>query len=140
MKQEIFLKTYELIDEIKAVSEYQRLIELQSIIKIDEELSSLILEFKELNKKYEEVSKYGKYHPDLKDVQKRFSTKKIELYNHPLIKEYKQCEKKIELILTEVASKLATSVSKKIKHPNELGLIEKSRWHDGKKKKYYRSL
>jgi cell fate (sporulation/competence/biofilm development) regulator YlbF (YheA/YmcA/DUF963 family) len=127
MKQEIFLKTYELIDEIKEISEYKRLIELKAIIQNDEETSSLVLAFKKLNDQYLEVSKYGKHHPDLKKVKQLFSLKKEELYNHPLIREYKQCEKKIETVLTEVATELAISVSKKIKHPNEIGLIEKSR-------------
>lgn len=127
MKQEIFSKTYELIDEIKEVSEYKRLMELKVEIQDDAETSSLISSFRKLNDQYQEVSKYGKHHPDLKEVKQAFSSKKQELYSNPLIKEYKQCEKKIEGILTEIAKELAISVSKKIKHPNELGLVGKSR-------------
>ncbi len=127
MKEEIFVKTYELIDEIKEVSEYKRLIELKDIINRNQLLLDLITEFKKLNEKYQEVSKYGKYHPDLDATRKALSKKKEELYKHPLVKEYKECEKKVESILTEVSKELATSVSTKIKHPNEIGLIKKSR-------------
>ena len=73
MKQDIIEKTYDLVDEIKAKKSYVRLLELSKIIKSDLNIHELIENFQRLNRKFEEVSKYGKYHPDLKQVQKEIN-------------------------------------------------------------------
>ena len=125
MKQEIIEKTYELADEIKAKSSYKRLLELKKIIDSDEGIKELVLTFQKLNIEYEEVSKYGKYHPDLKKVQKEFSEAKTVLYTNDAVKEYKALEKALQSDLDEISATLATTISKKIKHPNELGLVNK---------------
>ena len=125
MKQEIIEKTYELVDEIKKQTSYQKLIELKNIIEKNKEIIELINTFEKLNIKYTEVVKYGKYHPDLKRTQQEFSEAKIALYTNPLVKEYKALEKELQKELDLISSEIATSVSKKIKHPNELGLINK---------------
>lgn len=125
MKQEIIEKTYELVDEIKGSEDYKKLQKLHKIIDTNSEIKELINIFKKYNDKYEEVSKYGKYHPDLKKVQKQFSEAKTNLYSNKLVKEYKELENRIQKILDNISKELAIGVSKKIKHPNELGLINK---------------
>lgn len=125
MKQDIIEKTYDLVDEIKAKKSYVRLLELSKIIKSDLNIHELIENFQRLNRKFEEVSKYGKYHPDLKQVQKDFSKSKEALYTNVIIKEYKDLENSLQHDLNTISMELALSISKKIRHPNELGLINK---------------
>lgn len=117
--------TYKVIDEIKEKKSYKRLIELKSIINNDKDLNSLIQDFNKVKVKYEDVIKYGKYHPDLKKVQLELSKIKESLYSNVIIKEYKQLEKELQKTLDYVSSEIAKSVSTKIKHPNEIGLINK---------------
>lgn len=125
MKQKIIEKTYDVVEEIKSTNEYQRLLELHREIAGDKEVQELISIFQKYNKKYEEVSKYGKYHPDIKKVQQEFSVAKENLYSNEVIKEYKKLENQIQKTLNHISKELATNISSKIKHPNELGLINK---------------
>ena len=125
MKQEWIECTYDLVDEIKEQPTFKRLMELQQQLDENEQLQQLITAFQKTNIKYEEVRKYGKYHPDLKDVQKQFQQAKSNLYSHPLIVEYKQLEQQIQKQLDTISKTIATSISNKIKYPNEIGLINK---------------
>lgn len=125
MNNRILENTYELIDEIKSNDIYIRLLELKVIIDKDDELNKLIQDFNKVKLKYEEVTKYGKYHPDLKKVQLELAKTKELLYSNEKIKEYKDLEKKLQSLLDEISSEIAQTVSSKIKHPNEIGLINK---------------
>lgn len=125
MNTDLMNKTYDLVDEIKSSEIYKRLIELHKIINKDEDIIKLIEHFKKQKVKLEEASKYGKYHPDLKQIQLNLKEAKENLYNNDIIKEYKQCEKEIQKILNNISKELAKAVSSKIKHPNELGLVNK---------------
>ena len=125
MKQEIIEKTYELVEEIKSKKEYKKLLELHKIIETDQHIKELITIFQKYNDKYNEVSKYGKYHPDLKKVSKEFAQAKENLYSNEIVKEYKTLENLIQKEFNNISKELATSISPKIKHPNELGLVNK---------------
>ena len=125
MDSKILEKTYELIDDIKSSDSYKRLIDLDSQIKTNPELVSLTGSFNKIKIKYDEVSKYGKYHPDLKTVQLELSSKKEEVFTNETIKEYKKLEKDLQNRLDHISKEIANSVSSKIKHPNEIGLIYK---------------
>ena len=81
MENKILEKTYDLANEIKDSKEYKRLLELDKLIKTDSELISLIESFNNVKLKYDEVTKYGKYHPDLKRVQLELAKK----YKLPII-------------------------------------------------------
>ncbi|MGL4948821.1 MAG: YlbF family regulator, partial [Anaeroplasmataceae bacterium] len=81
----------DLIESIKSSNEYKEFIFIKD--KINKEYSNIIKEFNDLKLKYEEVSKYSKYHPDLKNVQILFSNKKKELYSIIDIKEYFRLER-----------------------------------------------
>ena len=125
MKREIIDLTYELTTEIKDSIEFKRILELQEEISKNSEINGLINNFKSLKSKYDETIKYGKYHPDLKKVQSDFSSAKSQLYNNEIIREYKKLEKEIQKKLDYISESIAKSVSQKIKHPNEIGLINK---------------
>lgn len=125
MEQKLINITYDLVDEIKQSKAYTRLIELQECMSNDQHLQQLITQFNKSKTKYDDISKYGKYHPDLKSVQVQFSEDKNSLYSHPVIVEYKQLERDIQSLLNHVSKEIAQAVSTKIKHPNEIGLIPK---------------
>lgn len=125
MKQEVIEKTYELIEQIKDTPKYKRLMELKRIIDTDSNVQELIQSFQKWNKKYEEVSKYGKYHPDLRKVQLSFRDAKEKLYTNEVVEEYKSLENDLQKELDHISASIAQAISKKIKHPNEIGLINK---------------
>lgn len=125
MKDTVLNKVYDLVDEIKSRKEYIRLLELKKIMENDPLIVSLITDFNKCKVKFEEVSKYGKHHPDLKKVQLELASIKTKVFTNEIIGEYKKLEKEIQKILDDVSRKIAQSVSPKIKYPNEMGLINK---------------
>ena len=98
---------------------------IRKLTETNLELKALIENFNKVKIKYEEVQKYGKFHPDLKQVQLLMQDSKEALYTHELIIEYKKLEKVIQGVLDEVSASIAKAVSEHIKHPNEIGLIPK---------------
>ena len=125
MEEKVIQRVYLLVDEIKAKKEYIRLKQLKVLLESDESLKRLILEFNKAKDKYAEVSKYGKYHPDLEKVRNSLAKSKNALFTNEIISEYKKLEKEIQKLLDEISRKIALSVSPKIKYPNEIGLINK---------------
>lgn len=125
MKDTVLNKVYDLVDEIKSKEEYIRLLELKKIMENDSFIVDLINKFNKCKVKFEEVSKYGKHHPDLKKVKLELSNIKFEVFTNEIISEYKKLEKQIQKILDDVSRQIAQSVSLKIKYPNEMGLINK---------------
>lgn len=125
METKLIELAYEVSDEIKDRFEYKRLLEIKAMTEEDPTLIYLITEFTKAKVKYEEVQKYGKYHPDLKRVQLLLQKTKEALYTNELVVEYKKLEKVIQKVLNDVSMRIATAVSENIKHPNELGLIPK---------------
>lgn len=125
MNLELLNKTYDLVDEIKNLPIYIRMIELNKQMKESKSISTLVDVFNRVKTKYDEVSKYGKHHPDLKKVQIELKDAKENLYNNDIIKEYKNCERQIQKVLNNISKEIANTISHKIKHPNELGLVNK---------------
>jgi cell fate (sporulation/competence/biofilm development) regulator YlbF (YheA/YmcA/DUF963 family) len=125
MKQSWLEATYKLVDEIKENHKYKRLLELREKMEQDDGLKELIHTFKIQNEKYQEVKQYSNFHPDLNRVQLEFSKAKEALYSNEIIREYKNLEKELQALLDGISKEISSSVSKKIKHPNEIGLIQK---------------
>lgn len=125
MKEKVIQRVYDLVDEIKSKKEYIRLKELKKKLDTNELIKNLILDFNKAKEKYSEVSKYGKHHPDLEKVRNTLAQSKSALFTNEIVSEYKKLEKEIQKLLDEISRKIAQSVSLKIKHPNEIGLINK---------------
>ncbi len=125
MKDKIITAVYNLVDEIKDKKEYKRLLELKKIINTDPLIINLVKEFNNAKKTYNEVSKYGKYHPDLKDAKNTLAKTKEALLSNVVVIEYKQFEKEIQKTLDIISKKIAQSISYKVKYPNEIGIINK---------------
>jgi len=125
MEQKLLEQTYQLIDAIKNREDYKALIILDQKIKDDEELTYLIEQFNDSKIKYDEVRKYGKYHPDLKTVKKQFQVDKVNLFSHEHIKAYKAAEKSLQAFLDEVAYRLGKTVSDSVKTSTNLEFHER---------------
>ena len=125
MKEKVLNAVYDLVDEIKEKKEYKRLLQLKKLMNSDDNTLKLINDFNKAKNKYSEVSKYGKYHPDLKEVRITLAKTKELLFTHEIVSEYKKLEKEIQFLLDDISRKIAKCVSPKIKHPNEIGLINK---------------
>lgn len=83
----------------------------------DKEAQKLIAEFQNMKEKYDEVQRFGKYHPDFRTVSKETRELKRKLDLHETIAEFKKAEDNIQKVLDEISVLLGGAVSKHIKVP-----------------------
>ncbi|MFB4162534.1 YlbF family regulator [Alteribacillus sp. JSM 102045] len=83
----------------------------------DKKAQHLIAEFADCKDKYDEVQRFGKYHPDYKTISKQVRQIKRELDLHEPIADFKKAEKELEKLLNEICAEIAGAVSPSIKVP-----------------------
>jgi cell fate (sporulation/competence/biofilm development) regulator YlbF (YheA/YmcA/DUF963 family) len=83
----------------------------------DTEAQKLIHRFIKMKDKYEEVRRFGRYHPDFDSVTAEVREVKRDLDLNQTIAAYKKAEEQMESLLNEVSQIIAYSVSDGIKVP-----------------------
>jgi cell fate (sporulation/competence/biofilm development) regulator YlbF (YheA/YmcA/DUF963 family) len=83
----------------------------------DKKAQRLIYEFSKMKEKYEEVQRFGKYHPEYKTVSTDVRVLKREVDLQDTVSDFKKAEKELEKLLNEVSGILAGQVSRNIKVP-----------------------
>ena len=83
----------------------------------DIEAQKLIKSFQYKKEQYEEVQRFGKYHPDYHKIAVETRQMKRDLDLHPSIAAFKSAEKALEDLLIEISGIVAHAVSDKIKIP-----------------------
>ncbi|HEX7065650.1 MAG TPA: YlbF family regulator [Bacillales bacterium] len=83
----------------------------------DQEAQSLIRRFGEMKEKYEEVQRFGKYHPQFDEVTGEVREVKRELDMNETIAAFKKAEEDLEALLNELSQIIAYAVSPQIKVP-----------------------
>lgn len=86
-------------------------------MEIDPEVIILIKDFNHKKSLYEEVARFGKYHPDYLRIRREVFETKRNLEKHPVIARYKEAEKDLEELLYEISLLLAEPISEDIKVP-----------------------
>lgn len=81
------------------------------------EAQRLIEYFNECKERYEEVQRFGTYHPDYKKVTKEVRQAKRTLDLHEVVASFKEAELELEKWLNEISRILASDVSASIKVP-----------------------
>jgi cell fate (sporulation/competence/biofilm development) regulator YlbF (YheA/YmcA/DUF963 family) len=87
------------------------------ILNLDQEAQNLIKRFVNIKERYEEVQRFGKYHPDYKEVNMGTRYLKREVDLHPSINGFKKAEKDLQELLDEISVLIGQSVSQYIKVP-----------------------
>lgn len=83
----------------------------------DETAQKLISQFVAMKETYEEVQRFGKYHPDYTTISDKMRKVKRELDLNESVANYKQAEEEMELLLNEISAIIAGAVSPLIKVP-----------------------
>ncbi|QMS85524.1 YlbF family regulator [Candidatus Xianfuyuplasma coldseepsis] len=125
MEQQIIENVYELIDELKQSLRYKRLLVLKQQIEESSVIQEKVAAFQQWNDAYNDVKKYGQYHPDLQHTRTQFRKVKQALYEDSIVAEYKRLEQEIQQRLDSISAQIAQAISTKIKHPNELGILNR---------------
>lgn len=88
-------------------------------MKNDETAQQLIRSFTEIKELYEQVERFGRYHPDYTEIMKKVRSVKREMDMHPLVYNFKLKERESQRFLDDISELIAKSVSEQIIVPRE---------------------
>lgn len=83
----------------------------------DTEAQALIKQFVAKKEQFEEVERFGKYHPDYDQVKKEMRELKRTLDMNETVVQFKKAEQEIDSMMREICEIIAYSVSDTIKVP-----------------------
>ncbi|PLR97732.1 YlbF family regulator [Bacillus sp. T33-2] len=82
-----------------------------------EESQRKIATFMSMKERYEEVQRFGKYHPDYREVMGAIRTVKREVDLDELVADFKKAENELQSLLDEISIIIGRSVSDNVKVP-----------------------
>ncbi|MGI8314002.1 YlbF family regulator [Halobacillus mangrovi] len=83
----------------------------------DAEAQKLIKNFNNMKEHYEDVQRFGRYHPDYSSIMKQVRSVKREMDMHEKVAQFKKAERNLQKLLDEISENVAFSVSEQIKVP-----------------------
>ncbi|MBH0229024.1 YlbF family regulator [Halobacillus yeomjeoni] len=89
----------------------------KSELEQDKEAQRLIKQFADMKEHYEDVQRFGRYHPDYNSIMKKVRTVKREMDMHEKVALFKKAERELQKLLDEISEMVAFSVSEQIKVP-----------------------
>ncbi|MFP3665254.1 YlbF family regulator [Priestia sp. SIMBA_032] len=83
----------------------------------DSHAQALITEFVKIKEQYEDVQRFGKYHPDYKTITRQVRDVKRQVDLHATIAAFKKAENELQKLLDEISVILGQAVSEHVKVP-----------------------
>lgn len=127
------METMEIIDKAEALAQLVMQSELGELyffhlykVKNDELAQQKMNDFVRLKELYEEVQRFGKYHPEYKRVHRDIREAKRAMDVHPTIIDFKRAEMDIQTVLDEISIMIGGAVSPQIKIPTGNPFFESS--------------
>jgi cell fate (sporulation/competence/biofilm development) regulator YlbF (YheA/YmcA/DUF963 family) len=111
-------KAYDLADMIAESEVMREYKETKLALMNDSEAQQKIAEFQKLKEKYEEIQRFGLYHPDYRKVSKEIRVFKREMDLMPTVYAFKMAEIALDKLLYNISLLIAHSVSETIKVPS----------------------
>lgn len=104
-----------LAEMIQQSDVYQNYLTAKKRLDNDEVAQRYYDVFMKSKEKYEEVMRFGRYHPDYQTVMLETRRLKRAYETYETVVTFKQCEHELQLMLDEVVTILASSVSEHVK-------------------------
>ncbi|CAD7360139.1 YlbF family regulator [Staphylococcus schleiferi subsp. schleiferi] len=105
----------ELADKIKASEAFDAYQKAKSSLESDQVAQSLYDDFLKSKVKYDEVQRFGRYHPDYQEVMRQTRRLKKAYEMHKSVVNFKRFETELQQLLDEVVTIIGTSVSENVK-------------------------
>ncbi|WP_042145042.1 YlbF family regulator [Paucisalibacillus sp. EB02] len=112
-------KSEMLADMVLSSDVYEEYKKAKLAMDTDPETQRLIKEFAAVKDQYEDVQRFGRYHPDYTDIMKSVRVKKRAMDLNDKVATYKIAERKFQGLLDEISQFIAFSVSDQIKVPKD---------------------
>ncbi|WP_152656494.1 YlbF family regulator [Oceanobacillus sp. CFH 90083] len=91
----------------------------KKVLDEDKEAQNLIKTFADVKEHYEDVQRFGRYHPDYYDIMKQVRSKKRDMDLNDKVAAFKVAERNLQKLLDEISQFVAESVSEQIKAPKD---------------------
>lgn len=98
-------------------------IEAKETLANDIEAQRLITAFHDKKEQYEEVQRFGRYHPDYSTIMKEIRATKRDMDMNDYVAKFKITERNVQALLDEVSERIAQSVSSQVKVPKDGALL-----------------
>ena len=89
----------------------------QHALEEDTESQRLIQAFADIKDQYEDVQRFGRYHPDYSVIMKKVRSTKREMDMNDHVATFKIAERNLQKLLDEVSQNVAMSIGDEIKAP-----------------------
>lgn len=94
-------------------------VEASNKLEKDEEAQRLIYQFNDVKELYEDVERFGRYHPDYSEIMRKVRATKRKMDLNETVATFKKAERDIQAFLDEISETIAHSVSDKIIVPKD---------------------
>src|SRR5690625_3879482 len=85
----------------------------------DSESQRLTTAFTNIKNDYEDVQRFGRYHPDYNEIMKNVRSTKREMDMDDKVAAFKVAERNLQRLLHDVSKYVAESVSEQVKAPKD---------------------
>ena len=121
---EVLIETYELVDLIIQSEAMENYLSYKEALNQDAEVQELKKQLAKAKVAYEEVNRFGQYHPDYHQAKEKVDQILSDLDRNETIKKYKEAERALDKLLYQVAETLAHSISPSILVPRNDSLMK----------------
>ena len=103
-----------IIDKIKQSEPYVNFVKQSIILEQDKNAQSLIIAFNRLKEDFEEVSRFGKYHPDFSEKRRALNKAKKTLDMNESVIEFRRAEFQLQTMLDTVLYEACIGISQHV--------------------------
>lgn len=128
---EILDQTDYLIEMIEASDVMQIYKRSLHALEADEEAQALIKAFTNIKDHYDDVQRFGRYHPEYNEIMVKVRSAKRKMDMNDKVAEFKIAERNLQRLLDDISEIVARSVSEDILVPKENGLLSDSKCRTG---------
>ncbi|MFF0826982.1 YlbF family regulator [Brevibacillus sp. NPDC003359] len=121
---QLIMESHELSTMINQSSEVSEYLEAKRQMEADEEVQRLLVVFEAKKEQYEDVQRFGKYHPDYNHISKEVRELKRSIELRDSVQAFKRAEDALDELLYQVSRTIAHSVSETIKVPSNNPFLE----------------
>lgn len=115
-------ETLSILDDVEALSDmivnseiYDEYIKAKELLNQNDEAHLLYSAFLKTKDQYDDVMRFGRYHPDYKTIMMETRQRKRAYEMLPVVMDYKSKEVALQNLIDEVISKIALAVSDNVK-------------------------
>lgn len=112
---EILLQIYDLAEMINQSEEAAEYIKNKEVVEKDLQIAQLKEELTKEKKQFEEVKRFGQYHPDYQEIKSKLDQTLLTIEQNENIQKFKKAENRLDDLLYQVTHILGQSISKSIK-------------------------